>query len=483
MLACALCFLAMARPLLAPGYGAFLDQNSGSVQHSYQDLSGLTHAAQADFQQGRFQEAREKLRQALHIAPRDPALWTYLGLTEEQLGNIEAAITDFHRALSVLPRDAQSYFNLGRLYRRKGDRENSLEMYREGLKLVPDDLPANQNYALLLMEAGKFREAIAPLRKMRSLNDSDLSTRAALVECYLKANMPDDGKRELQEFLAAPTASPEEKLKLAKLLVEDKLAEYAQPILTQVLVELPDSADAHATLGVLLMNGNQYEDAENELKLAVHLAPASPEYSMHFAEALLLQKRFPEAIGFLTSVQSVFGNLLEYRFKMAIALYGARQYQAAIAALEELNREHPDLDLIQYYLANSYNETGDLEKALACSRKAIALNPNQSTYYLVLGKVLRQLGDDKTDEAIANLEKALALDPSDSSSKQELALCLERKRDYTKAEQLLRDVLALKPDVLSAHVALSRIYYEDHKKEEGDAEKRIISGLEGNSNE
>jgi tetratricopeptide (TPR) repeat protein len=81
-------------------------------------------------------------------------------------------------------------------------------------------------------------------------------------------------------------------------------------------------------------------------------------------------------------------------------------------------------------------------------------------------------------DAVTNFQKAVAFDPSDFSSKQALALCQERRKQYPEAERLLKEVVVQKPDLVSAHIALSRLYYKDHKKDEGDAEKKIVTRLE-----
>ena len=205
---------------LASGF-AFLasaqtaQQGSEDRSHSRQALADLTRQAHQDFDSGRYTQARERLRAALKMAPRNPALWTYLGLTEAQLNETASAIADFEKALSLAPGDARTLFNLGLLYRRKGDAVKATERYRQGLALEPDDAAANQNYALLLMEAGKFREAIGPLEKLRKLGHSELALRVALIESYLKAGMKGEGEREIQAVLKAPGVTPEDQIKLA----------------------------------------------------------------------------------------------------------------------------------------------------------------------------------------------------------------------------------------------------------------------------
>ena len=88
------------------------------------------------------------------------------------------------------------------------------------------------------------------------------------------------------------------------------------------------------------------------------------------------------------------------------------------------------------------------------------------------------MGDENTDEAITNLEKAISLDGSDIQSKQELGLCFIKKADYAKARDLLEQVVAKEPTLTSAHVALAQTYYKLRKKEDGDRERAIVARLQ-----
>ncbi|PYU98519.1 MAG: hypothetical protein DMG26_18485, partial [Acidobacteria bacterium] len=304
-----------------------------------------------------------------------------------------------------------------------------------------DDAAANQNYALMLMEAGKFREAIAPLERLRKLGNSELAVRVALIESYLKAGMKGEGEREIQAVLKAPGVTPEDQIKLAGVLLEDKQPDIAQEVLEQAVRSAPDSAEAHARLGALLLNKNQYEDAAREEGRAVQLAPESAEYSMLLAEALILWKHYPVALQFLAAVKERFGNLPEYRYKVGLSYYGMHRFPQAVTEFEALADQRHNLDRVQFFLGNSYANMGDLNKAESHFRRAIGLNPKNASYYAALAQLLLKESDDKRDEATALLEKALALDPSDVASKQELALCYEKGSRYVQAQHLLEDVV------------------------------------------
>src|SRR5262249_24234964 len=154
---------------------------------------------------------------------------------------------------SLAPRDARVCFDLGVLYMGKGVTDEALEMYSRGLTLDPRNEAGNQNYAFLLMQRGKSCEAVGPLRRLNGMRGEDLSVSVSLIESLLKCGNEQAGQRELEEFLQWPLAAVEGQMKLAKVLVQDRLLEAAQQTLKNVLRTSPDFAEAHADLGLLLL--------------------------------------------------------------------------------------------------------------------------------------------------------------------------------------------------------------------------------------
>jgi tetratricopeptide (TPR) repeat protein len=441
-------------------------------------IASLLQRAKQDFESGKYSEARAELQHALELAPKDAGLWSYMGITDYKLKQSEAAVADFEKARALDPRNAPNYFNLGMLHHQRGEITRALEDYRLGLALAPDDTGANESYARLLMDAHRYREAVAPLEKLKRNSPSNLSLRVALVESYLKASLNDQAEQEIQEVVNAPNCSTNDQLSLAKLLAENKQPDASRWVLEQVIQAAPDLADAHGGLGIVLTEMGRYKEATNELQRAVRLSPDSAEYAMRYAEALLLSKQYPAAMDFLKSVKDRFGKLPEYRYKLGLAYYGSADYISAIDELEGVVRENPNLDRAQYFLGHSYSATGDLAKAEIYYRKALALHPQDASYYAALGHALKRDNDQKTDEAIGYLQKALQLDPSDTLSKQDLALCYEKKGRYPEAERLLVDVLREQPELVAVHRVLARVYYRQGKKELGDHESAVVSKLD-----
>jgi tetratricopeptide (TPR) repeat protein len=430
------------------------------------------------FRAGRYAEARDGFRAALKYAPQNAGLWAYLGLVEGSLNDIQGAIADLEKARSLSPKDPQILFDLGLLYRRNGNAERAREMYQQGLLLQPGDAGANQNYALLLMEAGQFDRAMAPLQRLRTIEPGSVSVRVSLIECAFKAKREQQANTELRSFLDAPDVSAEDRVKAAQVLVEDHALLAAETVLKDTVRRYEQSAEAHAGLGKLLLDRNEYEAAVRELGRAAQLAPDAAGYSLGLAEALLLWKHYSPALEFLQAVRPKFGTLPDFHYKLGLAYYGLFRYPEAQVEFEALTRERPQADLAWFFLGNTLSAMGKLDGAEVCYRKAIALNQRNASYYSALGQMLRKSEQDRVAEAVDTLRQALKLDPADSQSRMELALCYERLRRLDEAQTLLEQVVQERPHLKEAHVALARVYYKRHRSADGDREKAAVARID-----
>lgn len=438
----------------------------------------LMRQAIQDAQIGKYGEAQQMLRRALRSAPRNPELWSYLGEIDSQLHDLNAAISSFEKVVSLTPYDSRAYFNLGALYMQRGATNKALRVYRQGLALSPDAVTANQNYAFLLMKTGKFLEAVRPLRKLKTMKSTDLSVRVALIESLLKCGKIQAGQGEISEFLNLPSVTPSDQSELATVLVEDHLFPAAQEVLECMIHRAPNCANTHAELGWLLLEQKSYKDAARQVGRAVQLAPASANYSMQLAQVLLEWQNYTTALAFLRAVKGRFGSLPDYQYNLAWANYGLGQIPEAAAMLENLTQHYPTLDLPHYSLGNCYLQLSRLKDAERQYRIAIRLNPQKSSYYGALGQMLRKEGNNRINEAIANLGKAISLNPADNQSEVQLALCYEQKGELGKAQELLQHVIQDQPDLLAAHRVLTRIYYREGTKALGDRESAIVARLD-----
>ena len=443
------------------------------------DPAALWQEAKTFLEHQQYAEARRVLDAAVKAASKDAALWYYLGVSCAELKDVNAAISAFETARTLAPKRAEIYFGLGLEYWHRGDLGKAKATYRTGLSLDPHEARALQNYALLLMKTSEYKEAIGPLASLKDAPDLALPTRVSLIECYLKLQEREHAQREIDELLSAGIASPTDETKLGAILIEEGDTDGAEQVLRASLGRQPNQAKAHAALGVILLNKKRFPEAAESLQQAVLLEPDSEEYAMAFAETLLLWKRNRELLMFLKEMEPKFGQSPEFQYKMALAYYGATQLSESIATLEKLLRMNPRRkDHIYYMLGNSYQRMGKVADAEKAYRSAIEINPKDAAYYLELATVLRSQGPDRVDDAITQITRGRRIAPFDPSLALQLALCYESKGDFNNAVGLAENAVRAKPDMLPAHIALTRIYFRLGRKAEGQREKKAVADLE-----
>ncbi len=443
-----------------------------------QSPSTIASQAQRDIENKQYPRAETELAQALRTDPKNGSLWFSLGLVRTQLKKTDPAIDAFEKALPLSSEKAPVYFNLGLLYMERSDLAKAEQSYALGLALDPSNIPANQNDAFLLMQQGKFREAISPLERLKKITPDDVSVRATLIEAYLKTGFKDKGENEIDELLSSHLVTLQEGLALAKLLASHQEPDLAQRVFESLRNIWSDSPEVHGEFGLLLSEEGKFKEAVTELGQAVQLDPGSEKYSLGFSEALMSSEQYPVAFQFLLGAQKRFVNQPNFPYQLAITDISLQRFSDAIAVLDSLARERPDSGKVQFLLGGAYELSGELQTAEDHYRSAIRLVPQEPKYYRVLGSLLQKLGPEHLAESLQLLRKAVALDPTDADNKIVLARCLEKQGELDEAAALLEQAVVSEPSLRRAHSALAELYRRQQKLAQAEQEQSIAAKLE-----
>jgi len=427
---------------------------------------------------GRYLRAEAQLLDALKSDPQNGSLWFSLGVTRVQLKKIDPAIEAFEKALPIYSEKAPVYFDLGLLYMEKNDLSKAEDAYARGLALDPSNVPANQNDALLLMHRGAFNDALVPLQRLRQAKPSDISTRATLIEAYLKAGLKDQAKIETDELLSSHIITLPQGLALARLLAAHRETNLCQSILQSLRSTWPASAEVHGELGLILNEREQFNDAAVELGRSLQIDPGSLKYSLSYVEALISSQQYSVALEFLQGAQKRFADQSSFQYQLALTDMCLQRFSEAVDVLEPLTQARPDSSKVQFLLGGAYELQGELQKAEDHYRIAIRLGPRESKYYRVLGSMLQKQGPDHLDESIQLLRKGLTLDPTDSETKIVLARCLEKRGELDDAAALLEQAVVSEPASRRAHSALAELYRRQEKLAQAEREQLIAASLE-----
>ena len=151
-----------------------------------------------------------------------------------------------------------------------------------------------------------------------------------------------------------------------------------------------------------------------------------------------------------------------------------KSYSAAQADYERYLAQKPDDAAAHFDLGYVYTAQKKTEEAIGEYRKAVALDPKMVQAHLNLGMSLLA---ENPKEAIAPLEKVVELDYSLERGHYALGIAEERAGDTALAEKELTVAVKLDPDDADAHAELARVLLNEKKAPAAETEFRELLRL------
>ena len=148
----------------------------------------LEQAARA-FGQGRLAAAESLCRQALALDNRNPSsILSNLGLVLQRQGRREEARECLEQAVTLRPEDATAWNNLGCLYRDLGRGQQGADCFRRAVALRPDYGEALSNLAITFSDEGRPEAAVQAYRQLLRLapERSELHSNLLLILNYCR---------------------------------------------------------------------------------------------------------------------------------------------------------------------------------------------------------------------------------------------------------------------------------------------------------
>ncbi|MFT4113241.1 tetratricopeptide repeat protein [Silvibacterium sp.] len=277
----------------------------------------------------------------------------------------------------------------------------------------------------------------------------------------------------------------------AQEYLREKKPELAIPELEAWVKLDPQNVDVQANLGVLLFFRGNYAGALPHLRQAVALQPglakiqgllgiterntgdlAAARIDMEAAFPLITETKFKTQLGLsLIELYSATGELDKAAATVAElrrndpenveVLYAAYRIHSDLAAesIVSLSLVDPDSPQMHQVMAHEETREGKTNEAIAEYRKAIALDPKLPGVHFELAELLNTSSDPKLkQEAIAEYEEALKQNPGDEKSLERIGDAAAAKNDWTQAKPAYEKAVALRPDDAEANFGLAKTY-------------------------
>jgi predicted TPR repeat methyltransferase len=320
-----------------------------------------------------FQGAEARLRQALRLAPANPAIMTNLSVALAQQGKRSAARDLAAKAVAADARNVEAMLVLADCQAHAGDLSDALDGYDRIIALEPRNAEVHNNRGLVLHRLARPAEALISCDRAIALSPN-------LSDAHVNRGNALHALGRRDEALAA--------------------YEHA-------LVLGPNQVEAHLGRGNALCEEGRHEEALMAYDLALALKPAFAAAWLGRGNLMSRTRRPGEALAAYDEALALDPRLAEAELGRGNVLRERKRHDEALRAYDAALKLKPDLAEAFLGRGDALYDLKRYGEALVAFDLAIALKSDLSNAWLGRGDVLRIIG--RAADAIAAYRRALAL--------------------------------------------------------------------------
>lgn len=443
------------------------------------------------FNSENYDKARIELKNVLQIDPNTAEAYYYLARMDEAQGRVGTAITRYERAVTLDPDLLGARARVGGFYllqssadRLGGNSDGEQQALsrvrrevREILSRQPDHPDGLTLSASLMAREGDFAGAVAQLEQIIERHSGHSGAVMVLANLYEQHDMPDRVVPLLEQSLSTSDDGRSLRLHLAQYYLRNQEFHKAAQMMSELIAAHPTVLSYRSTLAYCYVNLGKTDDAEEVLRNSIRVDPDDPQRYLILAEFLVERKGDESAIAELNEVVNQRPELTELHFALA-KLYADRGERARLDSIyENIIVDHgaqPAGLRARNELAGILLADGKFESAQTLVAEVLMENPRDNQALLLKAQIA--LATENTDEAIVALRSVLKDQPDSLDVLTMLADAHLRQGEHELAGANLYQAVEIAPENTQARLRLAKFYLV--RKDFDDALEQINTVLQ-----
>jgi tetratricopeptide (TPR) repeat protein len=340
----------------------------------------------------------------------------------------------------------------------RGEATEARDSFARAVSINPSNVDALNGEGRLLLDEGRYAEALARLDKALDLAPNSPQTIASDAEAKLELERLSDAR---QQLVAAREKFPRSipiLLLLAKVEEHSGNDDGAEAYLHIAIADAdplrPEAVLPFLALCELNAARGRLNDARSTLEEAKKTLAPSSALERAFGEFDERQGAFDAAIGHYRSAIAKDSRDVAARFRLAVALRRARRFDEASAELDRVfavDRDYPGLLLERGLL---FEDSGDVDRAIDQFKAALAKAPDDADLELRVGAAYVAIG--RPEDALPMLRKVLDKRPASAEANHYIGRALMLQGgSQSEAIGYLKRAVELDPNRAEFHVYLA----------------------------
>ena len=438
--------------------GAYLEQQQAIFLNPVPDAQNWATLAHYSVNLKDWMKVIDACDQALTIEPDLGTALAMKGQALAETGKTDEASRILGRATLLAPEEPIAWLQLARLYERQNNSQRSLETLRAAVLAVPNSSEVNFALARACLNQGLVSDALPCLRKAGQLDPESVEIAIDLGQTLTQLGHLEDALQMIAQarqrwpqhprlaFIHAraelASGNRDTALKGLETALEDNAPDYSWYLLFAQVVLGKDPGFT----GLYRAEPAWIVKAQKAMEKALLLQPDHYEAQLLLAE--IVEQKGDDELAF-----QLFRNLMdfpefqaeEYRWRVQAGLgqvsLKLKQYENALALLQEALQDQPENLKLQHLLAEAYLESELFNQAAATARYALKIRPEQLENLAWYADIMARLGE--TAEAIQALETATQLSPASPENWLKLADLHFAQKNFKAVSKVLATFEAL----------------------------------------
>jgi tetratricopeptide (TPR) repeat protein len=464
--------------------------------------------AHQHFDRQEWEQARSAALKALQLDPQFGDAEVLLGLLASLQARPQEAEQHLRRAIDMQPSNYQAYAYLASVYLQQKRLSEAETGYHQVLKLNPGNAAALYNLGLIALLRGQPERALPNFERVHRSNPADAPALLSLLETQLLLKRDAEARQSAKKLETLLDPADPRLFQVATLLASYHDYLSAIPILARVTSSLAAPFEAHYNLALAYFHTGQYDQAARALQAfdaaaqraevlnllgqieekrqqsqaalrafekAAMLEPANEQFRFDHANQLLQQGATEDALKAFRQGCRDFSRSWKMRVGLGACQYLSGQYETAARSLLEAVDIAPDSQIAFFLLGKVYEQAPSSQKEIReAFRHYLDQARNDAWAYFHLGTILfleaQPQPQPDFEPAIHHLRQALQLSAGFPEASLQLGIIFQAQGKQTESIRLFEEVVAMAPDMASAHYRLALAYQQQGLKEKAQAE-------------
>ncbi len=388
--------------------------NQAKLEQEPHNYGALVDQGNVLMKQRSYAKAVEHYSQALEHYPEDANFWHQRGFAKARQQKFAEALPDYEQSLQYRPKDYNTlHIKADALLMLKRN-EEAVETFTQVLRHHPNDAHIWYDKGWVLQQLDRDEEALKAYQKALKIDDEDEKHWTMVAHTHDKLEQPAERDRILAKGLKRlPESFHLWDFKLNLTLNQKdyvgvlELCDVCEPFMPK-----EDDSTVPVSRAIALTKLGRYTEAKAAYEQALEQEPGDPWHLLNRAIILHEMLRPDDALADIDKLLKEKPDDSNYQEFKAMFLFGAKRYKEALSIYGNLLQDEAlkDDERARLLTSKGYSlrKLEDYDDAMADYEKALALQPDHSQAWVKRGELHGTLG--QQDLALADLDRAIELE-------------------------------------------------------------------------